>query len=46
MVTVNENWKDSEHLELLANAVDFLNSVGFISDESAKEYHDAIAKDC
>ena len=32
-VTIKENWKDTEHLELLRNAVGFLSDIVFFDRE-------------
>ena len=43
-VTIKENWKYTEHLELLRNAVRFLSDIVFLIESFAKQYLEKIYK--
>jgi len=44
-VTIKENWKDAEHLELLQNAVEFLSDIGFLTEDFATQCLEEISKE-
>ena len=43
-VTIKENWKNAEHLELLRNAVGFLSDIVFLIESFAKQCLEKIYK--
>lgn len=43
-ITIKENWEDTEHLELLHDAVGFLSDIGFLTESFAKQCLEEISK--